>query len=108
MPPDRIGPAQPGQALTAGDPALLVLGPLTLQGDAGEVRLGGAKPRRLLAALALNGGQMVPADRLIDIAWGDSPPRTARQNLHTYLWSLRQSLALAAGRRLVIQVKPSG
>ena len=96
------------QALAAGDPALLVLGPLTLQGDAGEVRLGGAKPRRLLAALALTGGQMVPADRLIDVAWGDSPPRTARQNLHTYLWSLRRSLAAATGRRLVIQVQPPG
>ena len=108
MPPDRIGSAQPGQTPTAGDPALLVLGPLTLQGDAGEVRLGGAKPRRLLAALALNAGQMVPADRLIDIAWGDSPPRTARQNLHTYLWSLRRSLAAATGRRLVIQGRPPG
>jgi len=62
----------------------------------------------LLAALALYNGQTVSADRLIDIAWGDAPPRTARQNLHTYVWSLRQSLALAAGRRLVIQVKPSG
>ena len=94
--------------MVAGDPALLVLGPLTLRGDAGVVRLGGAKPRRLLAALALNGGQMVSADRLIDVAWGDSPPRTARQNLHTYLWSLRRSLAAATGRRLVIQVQPPG
>jgi len=94
--------------VVAGDPALLVLGPLTLRGDAGVVRLGGAKPRRLLAALALNGGQMVSADRLIDVAWGDSPPRTARQNLHTYLWSLRRSLAAATGRRLVIQVQPPG
>ena len=96
------------QTVVAGDPALLVLGPLTLRGDAGVVRLGGAKPRRLLAALALNGGQMVSADRLIDVAWGDSPPRTARQNLHTYLWSLRRSLAAATGRRLVIQVQPPG
>ena len=96
------------QTVVAGDPALLVLGPLTLRGDAGVVRLGGAKPRRLLAALALNGGQMVSADRLIDVAWGDSPPRTARQNLHTYLWSLRRSLAAATGRRLVIQVEPPG
>ena len=96
------------QTVVAGDPALLVLGPLTLRGDAGVVRLGGAKPRRLLAALALNGGQMVSADRLIDVAWGDSPPRTARQNLHTYLWSLRRSLAAATGGRLVIQVQPPG
>ena len=108
MPLHRIGSAQPGQALAAGAPALRVLGPLVLHGGAGEVRLGGAKPRRLLAALALNAGQMVPADRLIDIAWGDSPPRTARQNLHTYLWSLRRSLAAATGRRLVIQVRSPG
>ena len=108
MPLHRIGSAQPGQALAAGAPALRVLGPLVLHGGAGEVRLGGAKPRRLLAALALNAGQLVPADRLIDVAWGDSPPRTARQNLHTYLWSLRRSLAAATGRRLVIQVRSPG
>jgi DNA-binding SARP family transcriptional activator len=108
MRPDTIESAHPGQTSASGHPALLVLGPLMLQGDAGEVRLGGAKPRRLLAALALNAGQMVPADRLIDIAWGDSPPRTARQNLHTYLWSLRRSLAAATGRRLGIQVRPPG
>ena len=63
MPPDRTGSAQPRQTLVAGDPALLVLGPLMLQGAAGEVRLGGAKPRRLLAA-ELH-GDVVGCDRCV-------------------------------------------
>jgi DNA-binding SARP family transcriptional activator len=79
-----------------------------LRGALGAVKLGGAKPRRLLAALALNTGRVISADRLIDIAWGELPPRTARQNLHTYLWSLRRSLAAAAGPRLVIVERPPG
>jgi len=51
---------------------------------------------------------VISADRLIDIAWGELPPRTARQNLHTYLWSLRRSLAAAVGPRLVILERPPG
>jgi len=79
-----------------------------LRGACGPVKLGGVKPRRLLAALALNTGRVISADRLIDIAWGELPPRTARQNLHTYLWSLRRSLAGAVGPRLVILERPPG
>lgn len=79
-----------------------------LRGALGPVKLGGVKPRRLLAALALNAGRVISADRLIDLAWGELPPRTARQNLHTYLWSLRRSLAAAAGPRLVILERPPG
>lgn len=103
------GPGLPSGRVRPGPrPGLLVLGPLVLRGASGPVKLGGVKPRRLLAALALNAGRVISADRLIDIAWGEQPPRTARQNLHTYLWSLRRSLAAAAGPRLVIQERPPG
>jgi DNA-binding SARP family transcriptional activator len=51
---------------------------------------------------------VLSADWLIDIAWGEWPPRTARQNLHTYLWSLRRSPAAAAGPRLAILERPPG
>ena len=80
-------------------PTLLILGPLQLHGAAGEIGLGGVKPRRLLAALAVYTGEVLSADRLADVVWEDSPPRSARQNLQTYVWSLRRSLAAAAGSR---------
>jgi DNA-binding SARP family transcriptional activator len=50
----------------------------------------------------------VSADRLADIVWGESPPRSARANLHTYLWSLRRCLASAAGGRVVIDACQGG
>ena len=49
----------------------------------------------------------MPADRLADIVWGERPPRSARANLHTYLWSLRRRLADAGGRA-VIDATPGG
>src|SRR5215469_14136708 len=65
------------------------------------------RPRRLLAGLAIHAGDPVPADRLADIVWGERPPRSARANLHTYLWSLRRCLADAGGPA-VIDASPAG
>ena len=76
-------------------PVLLVLGPLRVEGLDGGVPLGGVRPRRLLAALALQAGQAVSCDRLADVVWEGCPPRSARQNLQTYVWSLRRALARA-------------
>lgn len=89
-------------------PTLLILGPLRLQCAAGDCGLGGVKPRRLLAALALHAGEVVSVDRLADVVWGDCPPRSARQNLNTYVWSLRRSLMAAAGGRLAVRPRPPG
>ena len=89
-------------------PVVLVLGPVAVRDAAGaEVGLGGMRPRRLLAGLAIHAGDPVPADRLADIVWGERPPRSARANLHTYLWSLRRCLADAGGPA-VIDASPAG
>ena len=40
-------------------------------------RLGGGKPRALLAMPALNAGSAVSAARLIHGLWGEEPPATA-------------------------------
>jgi hypothetical protein len=37
----------------------------------------GAKPRAILTMLGLHNGSVVPADTLIELRWGDQPPRTA-------------------------------
>lgn len=90
------------------DLALLVLGPVSVRDAAGaETNLGGPRPRRLLAGLALCEGEPVSADRLADVVWGDRQPRSAKANLHTYVWGLRRSLA-AAGPGAAIDSCPGG
>jgi DNA-binding SARP family transcriptional activator/pimeloyl-ACP methyl ester carboxylesterase len=69
-----------------------VLGPLRVENDAGEVVLGAAKERSLLAALALNRGSVVSTEGLIDALWGDSPPASARKTLQTYVSNIRRAL----------------
>jgi DNA-binding SARP family transcriptional activator/pimeloyl-ACP methyl ester carboxylesterase len=69
-----------------------LLGPLTVDGESGEVVLRAAKERSLLAALALSPGQVVGFDSLIDALWGDAPPASARKTLQTYVSNVRRSL----------------
>lgn len=83
-----------------------MLGPLRLQGGSEDTALGGVKPRRLLAALALHANEVVSADTLADILWGEQPPRSVRQNLQTYVWALRRALAAAGGP--VIEARAPG
>ncbi|MDX8147652.1 BTAD domain-containing putative transcriptional regulator [Lentzea sp. BCCO 10_0061] len=61
--------------------------------SAGETDLGPPKQRCLLAALAVDAGQVVPVDRLLDRVWGNDVPRRGRETLHSYLSRLRQALA---------------
>lgn len=50
-----------------------VLGPLEISGENGPVVLGGPKQRAVLANLIVRANQLVPADALIDLVWGDEP-----------------------------------
>jgi len=69
------------------------LGPLEVIDDDGQVlRLGGSRPRTLLAALLLQAGRIVPVDTLIDALWGDSPPDTAANALQVHIATLRKLL----------------
>ena len=58
--------------------------------DGEAVDVGPAKSQALLAALALSPGAAVPVGRLVDLVWGDNPPRTAEKTLQTYVGRLRQ------------------
>ncbi|SNT49615.1 DNA-binding transcriptional activator of the SARP family [Streptosporangium subroseum] len=68
-----------------------LLGPVEVWSGDRQVSLGGAKPRTLLAALLLDEGRVVPAERLVAVLWGEDPPDTARAVLQTYVSSLRRS-----------------
>jgi DNA-binding SARP family transcriptional activator len=77
-------------------PEYRVLGPLEALVDGRPVKLGGARPRAVLAVLLLHSGQVVPASRLIDDVWGVDPPETAQNVLQGYVSSLRKALGRSA------------
>ncbi|HEX5014997.1 MAG TPA: BTAD domain-containing putative transcriptional regulator [Candidatus Limnocylindrales bacterium] len=64
-----------------------------LEVSAGEVAadLGPPKQRALLAILLLHAEEIVPIDRLIELLWGDSPPRTAEHSVQIYVSNLRKA-----------------
>ncbi|MDT7801435.1 MAG: hypothetical protein QOI78_4868 [Actinomycetota bacterium] len=78
-----------------------LLGPMEATGPSGAVVLPGVKPRALLAALLLEHGRTVPAERLIAVVWGEDPPHTARAVVQTYVATLRRAFD-AAGLPAVI------
>lgn len=71
---------------------LRILGPVEVVVPRGEVVLGGAKERCLLAALAVHAGEVVAEERLVDALWGAAPPRTAAKTLQNYVLRLRRRL----------------
>ena len=49
------------------------------------------RQRVLLAALALDYGQIVPVERLIEVLWDAAPPASARTKLQAHVCALRQA-----------------
>ncbi|MGW5387811.1 BTAD domain-containing putative transcriptional regulator [Nocardia sp. NPDC003963] len=76
------------------DEALVValLGRIALRRDAELVVLPGTRARLLLVALALRPGRSRSAAVLIDEVWGDDPPRSPMNALHTQISRLRAAL----------------
>jgi DNA-binding SARP family transcriptional activator len=79
-----------------------VLGPLEALQDGHQLRLGGPRPRAVLAILLLHAGEVVPATRLIDEVWRDDPPETASNVLQGYVSQLRREL----GRDAILTREP--
>lgn len=69
-----------------------VLGPLQVRQGGASVVIPGAKPRAILTMLGLHCGSVVPADTLVELLWGQDPPRTAAKALQTHISSLRRTL----------------
>ena len=69
-----------------------VLGASRIVRDGSPVDLPARKLRSLLAALAVEPGATVTADRLVDLVWGDDAPRGAHGTLHSYISGLRRTL----------------
>ncbi|MEU5979083.1 AfsR/SARP family transcriptional regulator [Streptomyces sp. NPDC047315] len=72
-----------------------VLGALAVREHGIPVTPSARKPRQVLALLALHADQVVPVDLLIEELWEDSPPRSARTTLQTYILQLRELITAA-------------
>lgn len=69
-----------------------VLGPLEVRLQGSTAALGARMERALLTILVLEGGRVVPADRLTDLLWDGDPPPKAAAALHTKIARLRRAL----------------
>jgi SARP family transcriptional regulator, regulator of embCAB operon len=79
------------------DVRIELLGPLSVRVNQLPVVPPAAKPRQVLALLALNAGRVVTVSALIDELWGDSPPPSALTTLQTYVMESRRRIAVALG-----------
>ena len=68
------------------------MGPVQVRRDGAPVAIPGAKPRAILAMLGLHDGSVVSAGTLVELLWGEDPPRTAAKALQTHISSLRRAL----------------
>ena len=72
-----------------------LVGPFAVIRD-GEVLpvtdVGSRKARTLLAVLALAGGRIVAADRIVAALWPDEPPRKPAENVATLISRIRAAL----------------
>ena len=66
------------------------------------LELGGARPRALLALLALHRGSVVSLDLIVDELWGNESPATARHMVAVYVSRLRKTL----GEDIVVTRRP--
>jgi predicted ATPase/DNA-binding SARP family transcriptional activator len=66
-----------------------LLGPVQVVRAGREIRLGGPRPRAVLALLVLEAGRVVPAGRLVEHVWRGSPPPGAAKTLRSYVSRLR-------------------
>src|SRR4051794_35926805 len=70
-----------------------ILGPLLVIGPDGPIGIKAPKQRSLLAMLLLEYRQdVIPAERLIDVLWGEHPPATATKALQVLISQLRRAL----------------
>jgi DNA-binding SARP family transcriptional activator len=76
-----------------------VLGELTATRNGAAVDLGGRLQRAVLAALIVQRGEVVTAERLAECVWGDRAPANPTGALQAYVSHLRRRLQPEAGAR---------
>jgi len=69
-----------------------VLGPVGADLDGEALRLGGARPRALLAMLLTNPGHVVSTTKMVDGLWEDDPPERPQTTVQVHMSNLRRAL----------------
>ncbi|MFI9613453.1 AfsR/SARP family transcriptional regulator [Streptomyces sp. NPDC052023] len=69
-----------------------LLGPVEVSSGGQRISLNGAKPTAILAALVVHLGEVLSAERLVDLVWEEEPPATARALVATHVSGLRRAL----------------
>jgi len=87
----------------ADDLSFRLLGSFEVARGGRPVQLGGQKQRAVLAILALDAGRVVSTDRLVDLLWGEQPPKTAVTSLQNFISQLRKTVGAD-----VVVTKPPG
>jgi DNA-binding SARP family transcriptional activator/DNA-binding XRE family transcriptional regulator len=74
-----------------------LLGPILVRHNGQARGVASRKQRSLLALLAVQPGRAVTREEIIDVLWGDQPPRSARNLVHIYIGQLRRLLGSEPG-----------
>jgi DNA-binding SARP family transcriptional activator len=69
-----------------------ILGPLRVSREDRPLELGGHRQKVLVCLLLLHANEVLSAERIIDVLWGECPPATARKALQVLISRLRQIL----------------
>lgn len=69
---------------------LRVLGCMEVAQDGLAIPIQGARRRSVLATLALNPGEIISVEKIIDAVWGQTPPATARNTVQSHMSALRK------------------
>jgi DNA-binding SARP family transcriptional activator/tetratricopeptide (TPR) repeat protein/transcriptional regulator with XRE-family HTH domain len=84
---------------------LSALGPLEVWADGTQLSLGPPARRAILALLLMESGVLVRRDTIIDVLWGDSPPRTAVGLLQAHVSRIRRLLSAHNGEGVIDSVR---
>ncbi|MFF9480374.1 BTAD domain-containing putative transcriptional regulator [Streptomyces sp. NPDC014733] len=85
-----------------------LLGPIAVTTGSGELSLGPAKRRSVLALLLLQPNTTVPLEQLIDSLWEDEPPEHARTVVQGHVSRLRATLAQGGADAFGIELTTHG
>ncbi|HEV2373991.1 MAG TPA: BTAD domain-containing putative transcriptional regulator, partial [Streptosporangiaceae bacterium] len=71
-----------------------ILGNLEVHAEGCRLAVGGPREQKVLAALLLDAGRLVPLSRLVDVVWEDDPPATAAKQVRNAVSALRRLLTV--------------
>jgi DNA-binding SARP family transcriptional activator len=85
-----------------------ILGPLEVVSDGRRLPVSRPREQRVLAALLLDAGRVVPLDRLVDAVFDERPPDTAAKQVRNCVSALRQRFSAAGTPDGLVATTPVG